>query len=319
MIIKVQNEDKEKRLDIFLTKKLSLSRTQIQRLIRSGEITVNSKKRNAHYPICENDEIEITISTPKKSEHEAENIPLDIIYEDKNVIVVNKQAGIAVHPSESGGNESGTLVNALLHHCKNLSGIGGVMRPGIVHRLDKDTSGVLIIAKNDKTHQFLSKQIKEREVDKTYIALVRGKLTPTEGKIDSPISRSTKNKKKMAISSSKSAKHAVTEYKVTKYFEYPEECTLVEVKLLTGRTHQIRVHFSAIGYPLIGDPTYGNEKTNKNFIQYDLHRQFLHSQKLSIKIPGKTKKQTFEASLPKDLLNFLNHKESRAQEYSPAI
>lgn len=234
------------------------------------------------------DIIKIQEDKPKEISLKPENIPLDIIYEDDDIIVVNKQKGLVVHPAN--GNPDGTLVNAIMAICKDsLSGIGGEIRPGIVHRLDKDTSGLIIIAKNDKAHINLSEQIKNREVKKTYIALVRGIVKENEATIDMPIARSLKDRKKMAVS--KDGKNAITHFKVLERYE---GYTLLEVKIETGRTHQIRVHMSQIGYPIVGDTVYSNGKN-----PFGVTGQMLHSAKLTFKHPITGKELNLEAPLPK--------------------
>lgn len=231
----------------------------------------------------------------KEIELKPQDIPLDIIYEDDDIIVVNKQKGLVVHPAN--GNPDGTLVNAIMNICKDsLSGIGGEIRPGIVHRLDKDTSGLIIIAKNDKAHINLSEQIKNREVKKTYIALVRGVISENEATINMPIARSTKDRKKMAVS--KDGKNAITHFKVLKRYD---KYTLVEVKIETGRTHQIRVHMSYIGYPIVGDVVYSNGKN-----PFGVIGQMLHSQKLEFIHPITNKELSLEAPLPTYFMDILN-------------
>lgn len=233
------------------------------------------------------DVVKIQEDKPKVISLKPEKIPLDIIYEDDDIIVVNKQKGLVVHPAN--GNLDGTLVNAIMAICKDsLSGIGGEIRPGIVHRLDKDTSGLIIIAKNDKAHINLSEQIKNREVSKTYIALVRGNVKENEATINMPIARSLKDRKKMAVS--KDGKNAITHFKVLERYE---GYTLLEVKIETGRTHQIRVHMSQIGYPIVGDAVYSNGKN-----PFGVTGQMLHSAKLSFSHPITKKQLNLEAQLP---------------------
>lgn len=295
--------ESNQRLDKALTKKLPhLTRTYIQKLIKNGDILVNNKKVNAHYKTKISDQVQINIPKPKKIEIKPEKIPLDIIYEDKNILVINKPAGLVVHPDQS-GHKTRTLVNAILHHCKDLSGISGELRPGIVHRLDKNTSGLLVIAKNDKAHQYLSNQIKNRKVKKIYWALIKNHLSPKEGVIEAPIGRSTKNRKKMDIKWTKKGKYALTHYKVLKEFA---NCSLLEIQIITGRTHQIRVHLSAIGHPVIGDNEYGDSKINKIFAEKGLTRQFLHAKELSFKNPSTEKKVTFSSDLPEYLERILS-------------
>ena len=251
----VNENDKGKRLDIYIAENFNeLSRTMIKKLIESNNILVNDKSEKVSYKVQANDNISIDIPEAKETKLKAQEIPLDIIYEDSDIIVINKPKGMVVHPAN--GNPDGTLVNAILSICKNsLSGIGGELRPGIVHRLDKDTSGLIIVAKNDKAHINMSEQIKERNVKKTYIALVRGNVPEEEATINMPIGRSTKDRKKMAVT--KNGKQAITHFKVLKrYSKY----TLLEIKIETGRTHQIRVHMAEIGYPVVGDAVYSNGK-----------------------------------------------------------
>ena len=248
----VLEEDKGQRLDTYIAKiDENITRTSAQRLIEEENILVNGKKQKVSYKIQNNDKITIEIPEPKQIELKAQNIPLDVIYEDSDIIVINKPKGMVVHPAN--GNPDGTLVNAILSRCKDsLSGIGGEIRPGIVHRLDKDTSGLLIVAKNDKSHVKMSEQIKNHEVKKTYIALVRGVLKENEATINMPISRDPKDRIKMAVN--KNGKEAITHFKVLERYK---RYTLIELKIDTGRTHQIRVHMSSIGHPLLGDTLYG--------------------------------------------------------------
>jgi len=248
------NEEKN-RLDTYLAKqKKDLSRTMIKKLIEDGNILVNGKKQKTSYKVQMNDEISIIIPEPKEISLKAQDIPIEIIYEDKDIIVVNKPKGMVVHPAI--GNTDGTLVNAIMSICKeSLSGIGGEIRPGIVHRLDKDTSGLLIVAKNDEAHIKMSEEIKNREVYKIYIALVRGVVKENEATVNMPIGRSTKDRKKMAVN--KKGKEAITHFIVLK--RYPKY-TLLQIKIDTGRTHQIRVHMAEIGHPVVGDVVYSNGK-----------------------------------------------------------
>lgn len=286
----VKKEEINSRIDSYLAKTVEdLSRVAIQRLIDEEKILVNGKKTKASYKIQENDTITVEQEEPKEIELKAQDIPVEIIYEDKDIIVVNKPKGMVVHPAN--GNPDGTLVNAIMAICKgSLSGIGGEIRPGIVHRIDKDTSGILIVAKNDKAHINLSEQIKNHEVKKTYIAMVRGMVQENEATINMPIGRSTKDRKKMAVT--KSGKEAITHFKVLK--RYPRHnCTLLEVRIETGRTHQIRVHLSQIGYPIIGDTTYSNGKN-----EWGIQGQTLHAKSLAFKHPITKKEMFLEAQLP---------------------
>ena len=293
----IVNKDAEgNRLDSYIAGlDLELSRTRVKKLIEDGKVLVNNKSEKESYKVKENDNIKIEIEPPKESKLEAENIPLDIIYEDNDIIVINKAKGMVVHPGN--GNTSGTLVNAVLAHCKNsLSGIGGELRPGIVHRIDKDTSGLIIVAKNDKAHLNISEQIKNHEVTKIYTALVRGNIPENEATIDMPIARSKTDRKKMAVD--EKGKNAVTHIKVVERFG---KYTLLKVKIDTGRTHQIRVHLSKIGYPIVGDEVYSKGKN-----EFGVSGQMLHSTILEFKHPISKKEIHLEAPLPKYFSEILN-------------
>lgn len=276
------------RLDVYIAKeKPELSRTMIQKLIENGNILVNDGKKKLSYKVGPNDIITIEMPEVKEVNLKPQEIPIEVVYEDNDIIVVNKPKGLVVHPAN--GNPDGTLVNAIMAICKDsLSGIGGELRPGIVHRLDKDTSGLLIIAKNDKAHIAMSNQIKNREVKKIYIALVRGVVKEDEATIDMPIGRSTKDRKKMAIT--KNGKQAITHFKVLKrYLKY----TLLEIKIDTGRTHQIRVHMAEIGHPVVGDMVYSNGKND-----FGIEGQMLHAKSLDFKHPITGKQMHLTAELP---------------------
>ena len=294
----VNQNDIGKRIDSYIATNTELSRTNIQRLIEERKILVNLKNTKVSYKVQENDEITIEEEKPNETSLKAQNIPIQVLYEDNDIIVVNKPKGMVVHPAN--GNPDGTLVNAIMAICKDsLSGIGGEIRPGIVHRIDKDTSGVLIIAKNDKAHINLSEQIKNHEVEKTYIALVRGLVKENEATINMPIGRSTKDRKKMAVR--KDGKNAITHFKVLERFD---NYTLLEIKIETGRTHQIRVHLSEIGYPIIGDEVYSNGKN-----KWGVKGQCLHAKSLKFKHPITGKEMFIEADLPEyfeEVLSSLN-------------
>lgn len=284
------------RLDAYIAKKREdLSRMMVQKLIENGNVLVDGKKRKISYKVQVGEVIELDIPEAKETGVKAEDIPLDIVYEDEDIIVVNKPKGMVVHPAN--GNPDGTLVNAIMAHCKgSLSGIGGEIRPGIVHRLDKDTSGLLIVAKNDKAHINMSEQIKNREVKKIYIALVRGVVPENEATINMPIGRSTKDRKKMAVR--KDGKEAITHFKVLKrYANY----TLLEVKIDTGRTHQIRVHMAEIGHPVVGDMVYSNGKN-----EFGIQGQMLHAKSLDFKHPISGKQMHLEAEVPEGFVSVLN-------------
>ena len=262
----VNDSDINKRIDSYIAAKdQEISRVAVKRLIEQGKILVNGKQVKVSYKVQLGDVITQEAEDIKEIELKAQEIPLEILYEDNDIIVVNKPKGMVVHPAV--GNLEGTLVNAIMAICKeSLSGIGGEIRPGIVHRLDKDTSGVIIIAKNDKSHIDLSNQIKQHEVEKVYWALVRGVVKENEATISMPIGRSTKDRKKMAVT--KNGKEAVTHFKVLKRYS---NCTLLEVKIETGRTHQIRVHLAQIGYPVIGDTIYSSGKNKWGIVGQCLH------------------------------------------------
>ena len=283
----VKEDESGKRLDAFLKEIFDdSSRTFLQGLITKGEVTVNEKAAKANYKVRCNDEIYVNIPEPVSMEILPEEMDLDIVYEDADVLVVNKPAGLVVHPAH--GHYSGTLVNGLLAHCHDLSGINGVLRPGIVHRIDKDTSGLLMIAKNDEAHQSLAAQLKEHSVKRAYYALTHGVIAEPEGLVDAPIGRHPTERKKMAVNLS--GKEARTHYYVKERFG---EYTLVECRLETGRTHQIRVHLAYIGHPVVGDELYCHRKETLGF-----PGQALHAYKLGFTHPRTGKKMCFEAPLP---------------------
>jgi len=288
-----------KRLDAFLRAQFpAMSRGAIQRLIEQGDIRVEGNPVKAtHHPRA-GEKIEIHWPAPKPALAQPQELPLDILFEDADLLVLNKPPGMVVHPSA--GHEESTLVNALLHHCAGqLSGIGGVARPGIVHRLDKETSGCLVVAKNDPTHLTLSAQFACREVEKVYHAIVCGTVSPEKGDIRASIARHPTHRKRMAVTDG-SGREAWTSYRV---LERLREATLVEADLHTGRTHQVRVHFKHIGFPIAGDATYGNRQ-NKRLTEltgYSAPRQLLHARKLAFKHPRTGERMNFDAALPEDL------------------
>ena len=288
----IEPKEKNVRIDAYISKKEeAISRTMVQKLIQDEKIKINGIVPKPAYKVQVGDEIYVQIDPPKETRLKAQEIPIEIIYEDEDIIVVNKPKGLVVHPGN--GNPDGTLVNAIMAKCKEgLSGIGGEIRPGIVHRLDKDTSGLLIVAKNDKAHIAMSEQIKDRKVKKTYIALVKGIVAEKEATINMPIGRSTKDRKKMAVT--KNGKEAITHFKVLdRYQRNKHTYSLLEVKIDTGRTHQIRVHMAQIGHPVIGDGVYSNGKN-----EFEIEGQCLHAQKLEFKHPITGKLMQLEAPLP---------------------
>ena len=287
------------RLDAYIAKKCEeLSRTMIQRLIENGNVLVDGKEKKISYKVQIGEVIQLNVPEAKEIGIKAQNIPLDVVYEDDDIIVVNKPKGMVVHPAN--GNPDSTLVNAIMAHCKGrLSGIGGEIRPGIVHRLDKDTSGLLIVAKNDKAHINLSEQIKNREVKKIYIAFVRGVVSENEATINMPIGRSSKDRKKMEVR--KDGKEAITHFKVLKRYD---KYTLLEVKIDTGRTHQIRVHMAQIGHSVVGDMVYSNGKN-----EFGIQGQMLHAKSLDFKHPITGKETHLEAELPEYFTEILNQLE----------
>lgn len=278
--------NEKSRIDKFLSKELSeYSRSQIQTWIKDEDVTVNEEAVKANYGLQEGDVITVTPPAPVEIDAIPEDIPLDIVYEDEDVVIVNKPQGMVVHPSA--GHQNGTLVNALLYHIKDLSGINGKIRPGIVHRIDKDTSGLLMVAKNDNAHEKLAEQLQERTAKREYIALVHGVIQNDRGTIDAPIGRDPKNRKKFTVI--ENGKHAVTHFEVIERFA---EFTLLRVQLETGRTHQIRVHLEYIGFRMAGDKLYGPRKT------LDGNGQFLHAASLSFTHPRTEERLTFNAPIP---------------------
>jgi 23S rRNA pseudouridine1911/1915/1917 synthase len=291
----------DERLDKFLCKNFpAASRGALQRLIEQGHIRVNGKMVKPTHSPRAGEQIEVHWPEPKSAQAQPEKIPLDILFEDKSLLVLNKPAGLVVHPAA--GHEEHTLVNALLHHCQGtLSGIGGVARPGIVHRLDKETSGCLVVAKNDETHLALSKQFSSREVKKIYDAIVYGKLARESGEIRAAIARHPNHRKRMAVRDDDEGRAAHTSYRI---LERLNSATLVEAQIHTGRTHQVRVHFQFIGHPLVGDDTYGARQNArlKELTNYTAPRVMLHARELSFIHPRTKKLVKFEAPLPKDFL-----------------
>ncbi|MBQ3475220.1 MAG: RluA family pseudouridine synthase [Bacilli bacterium] len=294
MKLVVTSENVNERLDAFLSgvEELDLTRSKIQNLIKTGNIKVNGKETKNSYKLEENDEIEINV-VRENLDILPEDIPLDIVYEDDDVLVINKKSGMVVHPAP--GNSSGTLVNALMNYSKLSSG-SEEFRPGIVHRIDKDTSGLLLVAKNDKAHLFLEEELKMRKINRTYIALVSGVIKHDSGEIDAPIGRDKFDRKKMAVTSNNS-KPAITHFKVLERYK---NATLVECKLETGRTHQIRVHMKYIGHPIINDPMYSRGKN------IDGYGQMLHAKSISFTQPTSKERLTFTCEVDKEFDKILS-------------
>ncbi|OXM15707.1 RluA family pseudouridine synthase [Paenibacillus herberti] len=298
----IESSEAKQRLDKFITDKLAdpaISRTQVQDWISAGAATIGGRTVKANQKLAAGDQLVVIIPEPQAAEIVPENIPLDIVYEDSDVIVINKPRGMVVHPAP--GHSGGTVVNALMYHCKDLSGINGVMRPGIVHRIDKDTSGLLMAAKNDLAHLSLAEQLKEHTVTRKYIALVHDNLQHDIGTIDAPIGRDDKDRKMFTVTI-KGSKHAVTHFQV---IERLGDYTLVDLQLETGRTHQIRVHLKYIGHPLAGDPIYGRNKT------VALKGQALHAALLGFTHPRSGERLEFEAPIPGDMQHVLTNLRNR--------
>lgn len=295
--IKVLENENGYRIDRFISEQLNdITRSQVQNLIENNNVLSNKTAVKKNYKVKTDDIIEVEIPDPIEYNIAAQNIPLDIVYEDNDLLVVNKPKGMVVHPAA--GNYENTLVNALLYHCKDsLSGINGIMRPGIVHRIDKNTSGLLIVAKNDFAHQKLASQIKNHDFDREYEAIVYGILKNKSGSIDAPIGRHPIDRKKMAVTN-KSSKHAITYYTVLNEYE---KFSHLRLKLETGRTHQIRVHMAYIGHPVAGDEVYGPKKTIKH-----LNGQCLHAKYIKFLHPRKNVFLELESDLPDYFVNFIN-------------
>ncbi len=280
------------RLDVFVARRLpEFTRSRAQRLIDDGRVTVAGQRAKPALRLEAGQRVHVVLPPPVADRVEPESIALDILFEDADLLAVNKPAGMMVHPAP--GHRSTTLVNAILAHCRDLSGIGGVLRPGIVHRLDRDTSGVIVVAKNDAAHNALARQLKDRSVEKTYLALVQGTPRPAEGVIDAPIARDPRNRQRMAVV--EGGREAVTSYRVVERFR---GMSLLEVRPRTGRTHQIRVHLAAIGHPIVGDRTYGRPSAL-------IARQSLHARRIAFAHPRSGERMEIEAPLPRDLRDVL--------------
>jgi len=304
----VDREDTRKRLDVYISEKNSdITRSYIKNLIDDGRILVNGVLQKSGYKVKEMDIVMVDIPKDEVLDIIPEDIKIDIMYEDDDIIIVNKSKGMVVHPAN--GNYTGTLVNALMYsHKDRLSSINGTIRPGIVHRIDKDTSGVLVIAKNDNAHKKLSEQFKVHSINRKYIALVKGIVKEDEFTINLPIGRSTKDRKKMAVVY-KNSRNAVTHIRVLKRF-YSSSVTLVEATLETGRTHQIRVHMSHLHYPLVGDEVYGRKDP-----KFKIEGQMLHAKLIGINHPTTNEYMEFEADLPKYFKDILDKLEKREEKY----
>ena len=289
--------DRGRRLDAFLAAAFDLSRSAVERLLGEGAVTITPGRAEKNYRLTGGEHVTLCLPDPVPDKAEPENIPLDIVYEDGDIAVVNKPAGLVVHPAA--GNERGTLVNALLYYCgDSLSGVGGVSRPGIVHRIDKDTSGLLVVAKNDKAHQVLSAALKVHDVTRIYDAIVLGNIKEESGTVDAPVGRNPVDRKKMAVVKNGAGRAAVTHYTVVERFG---RMTHVRCQLETGRTHQIRVHMAHIGHPLLGDPVYGGNGTSFERLHKGLlHGQCLHAGTLSLTHPTTGERMTFSAPPPPD-------------------
>ena len=296
IIFQVEKENTGIRIDKYLSDNMeNISRSYLQKLLKDKSITVNNKAIKANYKVQEGDMVSVSVPEPEEPDILPEEIPLDILYEDDSLMVVNKPKDMVVHPSA--GHTSGTLVNAVLFHCKgNLSGINGIMRPGIVHRIDKDTTGALLICKTDTCHRILAEQLKVHSITRRYRAVVQGNLKDDEGTVEGPIGRHTTDRKKMAINY-KNGKEAITHYRVLERFG---NATYIECRLETGRTHQIRVHMASIGHPLLGDTTYGSSKN-----PYHLQGQALHAMVLGFLHPVTNEYMEFTAPLPEYFLKLL--------------
>ncbi len=297
----LEADETGKRLDAYLAENTELTRTRIQQLIKEENIKVNDKKTKSSYKIEMGDTIKVFIPEKKEIDLVPQNISINILYEDNDIAVIDKKAGLVIHPSY--GHESGTLVNAIMFHINDLSGINGEIRPGIVHRLDKDTSGLIIIAKNDKAHNKLSEMFKNKEINKTYLAIVKGSLGKDTGRLETQMGRDLKDRKKMSVLKT-GGKTAITNYEV---LDKNDKFSLVRVNIETGRTHQIRVHMKYLGYPILGDSVYGKESKS-------VKRQMLHAYKLEFIHPVTGKEMIIKSEIPKDFSEVLERIKLHADE-----
>lgn len=305
LIFVAEKEDTGKRLDIFLSEKGDITRSNAQKLLEDGCVSVNGKTQTKKYKIKENDEVQASLPEPRVVDAVPQNIPIDIVYEDDDIIVVNKPQGMVVHPAA--GNYDGTLVNALMFHTKgNLSAINGVIRPGIVHRIDKDTSGILVVAKNDKAHLSLSEQIKDHSMTREYYCLIVGGVKDDEFTVDKPIGRDPRDRKKM-LAGARDGREAVTHFFVEKRYD---GYTLLKCVLETGRTHQIRAHLKSVGKAIVGDPVYGLKK-DKLAEQNGICGQLLHARKLGFIHPSSGEYVEFNSSLPEKFMCILHKLEEQ--------
>ncbi|HEY8489940.1 MAG TPA: RluA family pseudouridine synthase [Dehalococcoidia bacterium] len=300
-VLRLAADREGERLDQFVARCVpEVTRSHAQRLIEGGLVTVNGRPAKPGHRLAGGEAVAVTVPEPQPAALEPEPIPLTVVYQDADVLVVDKPPGLPVHPSP--GHERHTLVNAVLALCPDLRGVGGDLRPGIVHRLDMDTSGLLAVAKNDRAHQALSRQLQERTVHKVYLALVEGRLRPPEGIIDAPVGRDPRHRQKMAVVAG--GREARTRYRVRQELD---GCTLVEAEPVTGRTHQIRVHMAALGHPVVGDPIYGRRSAL-------VPRQFLHAWRLGFRLPSTGEYREFESPLPPDLRAALRRLETAGAE-----
>ena len=293
--LKVDELNTNLRLDLYISLNSELSRSNIQKLIKDNKVLVNGENVRGSYKTKLNDLIEYEYEEVVLTDVKPNNIPIDIVYEDDDIIVVNKQKGLVVHPAP--GNYDNTLVNALLYHCKSLSDVGGYLRPGLVHRIDKDTSGLLVIAKNNNAHNFLSEQLKDKTCYRKYYAIAKGTIENNEGEINAPIGRSEKDRQKMAVTD-KNSKEAITEFKVLERYD---DSTLLDVKLLTGRTHQIRVHMAFIHHPVLNDSKYGGKVIDET-------GQYLHAYYLSFIHPKTKERVEFKTNIPEYMNDYIKNK-----------
>jgi len=304
----IDEERAGQRLDVVLAALADVPRAQVQNWIEDGRVCLSQRAvSRPSRRVAIGDVIEADPPPPRDLAVEPEDLPLEILYEDSHLIVVDKAAGMVVHPAP--GHYSGTMVNALLHHCEDLAGIGGVMRPGIVHRLDRGTSGVIVAAKNDRAHQGLARQFHDHSIDRVYQAFVRGVPRAGEGRIDQPIGRNQRDRKKMSVRS-EAGRESITNWKVLERFAKSEHAHL-EIRPETGRTHQIRVHLSSVGLPILGDDTYGKSRNQSGRTLGDLKRPALHAASLGFEHPATGERMHFEASLPEDLRRLQEELRSR--------